>query len=55
LLNAENIVNDIIKNYTNPSDGVLDEALAIQQEIEGLRNKPRETQERNDNFIDIKN
>lgn len=55
LLNAENIVNDIIRNYTNPNDSVLDEALSIQQEIEDLRNQPREIQERNDNFIEIKN
>jgi TolA-binding protein len=53
LLNAENVINSVINNYAIPNDGVLDEALEVAQEVEAEKNRPRDLEERNNNFIEI--
>lgn len=52
LFQAESALNSVANNYMNQNDGVLNEASQIRQELETLKNAPKDIQD-NTRFIEI--
>lgn len=51
---AEHTLNSVINNYTNQTDGIMNEALEIRQELDALKNAPRDIPEPENRTIEIK-
>ncbi len=53
LFQAEHTLNSVIRNYTNTTDGILDEANELMQELLQLKDKPKEVEEQGDYIIEM--
>ncbi len=53
LFQAESALNSITNNYMNQNDGILAEAAQIRQELEALKNAPKNLPDGNNNYIEI--
>jgi tetratricopeptide (TPR) repeat protein len=53
LFQAEHTLNSVIRNYTNETDGIVDEANELMQEILQLKDKPKEIEDSGDYIIEM--
>ena len=53
LFQAEHTLNSVIRNYADQTDGILDEANELMQELMQLKDKPKSIEERGDYIIDM--
>ncbi|GAA0873916.1 tetratricopeptide repeat protein [Wandonia haliotis] len=53
LFQAEHTLNSVINNYTNQTDGILDEANELMQELMQLKDKPKDLEEKGDYIIEM--
>jgi tetratricopeptide (TPR) repeat protein len=51
---ADHTLNSVINNYTNQSDGIRNEALEIKQELDALKNAPKDLPNTENRTIEIK-
>lgn len=51
---AEHTLNSVINNYTNQTDGIMTEALELRQQLDALKNAPRDLPDPQNRTIDIK-
>lgn len=52
---AEHTLNSVINNYGNQTDGVITEALELRQELDALKNAPKDLPDPQNRTIEIKN
>lgn len=50
---AEHTLNSVIRNYVNQTDGVLNEANELMQELQQLKDKPKSLEESGDRIIEM--
>ena len=51
---AEHTLNSVINNYVNQTDGIITEALEIRQELDALKNAPKDLPDPQNRTIEIK-